>query len=176
MRRQPDLNESGVPGVGLIGVNIAGFLVNVNAPEDVHSVRPFDDFSEQRESSEMSEKSSEKSEMSTIAFCQSALRTEIAPPSLGSVQTRIGTAARRLGWSYTRTRDAWYADPRISIKPEELFRVEAVSGLIYQARQEVRKNDDAIARATALLGGEDAHLVRSIVAAVRSALGIRDRA
>ncbi|WP_318875228.1 hypothetical protein [Sinorhizobium meliloti] len=136
----------------------------------------FNEMKVAQELSEMSEKSSEKSEMSTIAFCQHALRREIAPPSVGSVQTRIATAARSLGWSYTRTRDAWYADPRISIRPEELFRVEAVSGLIYQARQEVRKNDDAIARATALLGGEDAHLVRSIVAAVRSALGIRNRA
>lgn len=124
----------------------------------------------------MSEKSSEKSEMSTIAFCQNAMRTEIAPPSLGSVQTRIATAARRLGWSYTRTRDAWYADPRISIKPEELFRVEAVSGLLYQARQEVRKNDDAIARATALLGGKDAHLIGSFIAAVLKMAGVQDRA
>ncbi len=150
-----------------------------SSPSEVMPVRirvSLNEMKVAQELSEMSEKSSEKSEMSTIAFCQHALRREIAPPSVGSVQTRIATAARSLGWSYTRTRDAWYADPRISIRPEELFRVEAVSGLIYQARQEVRKNDDAIARATALLGGEDAHLVRSIVAAVRSALGIRNRA
>ncbi|MDX0510648.1 hypothetical protein GOE04_29090 [Sinorhizobium medicae] len=124
----------------------------------------------------MSEKASEKSEMSTVEFCQRALREEIAPPSVGAKLERIRHASRVLGWSYSRTKDAWYADPRISIKPEELFRVEAVSGLLYQARQEMRKNDDAIERATALLGGEDTHLVRSIVAAVRSALGIRNRA
>ncbi|RVH05051.1 hypothetical protein CN217_26480 [Sinorhizobium meliloti] len=124
----------------------------------------------------MSEKASEKSEMSTVEFCQRALREEIAPPSVGAKLERIRHASRALGWSYSRTKDAWYADPRISIKPEELFRVEAVSGLLYQARQEMRKNDDAIERATALLGGEDTHLVRSIVAAVRSALGIRNRA
>ncbi|QND32790.1 hypothetical protein HB772_11355 [Sinorhizobium meliloti] len=124
----------------------------------------------------MSEKASEKSEMSTVEFCQRALREEIAPPSVGAKLERIRHASRVLGWSYSRTKDAWYADPRISIKPEELFRVEAVSGLLYHARQEMRKNDDAIERATALLGGEDTHLVRSIVAAVRSALGIRHRA
>ncbi|ASP84292.1 hypothetical protein GOE00_02265 [Sinorhizobium medicae] len=124
----------------------------------------------------MSEKASEKSEMSTVEFCQRALREEIAPPSVGAKLERIRHASRVLGWSYSRTKDAWYADPRISIKPEELFRVEAVSGLLYHARQEMRKNDDAIERATALLGGEDTHLVRSIVAAVRSALGIRNRA
>ncbi|MBX5143341.1 hypothetical protein HJB79_32095 [Rhizobium lentis] len=123
----------------------------------------------------MSEKASEKSEMSTVEFCQRALRAEIAPPSIGSVQARIRSAARDLGWSYTRTKDAWYADPRISIKPEELFRIEAVSGLSY-AREEMRKNDEAIERATALLGGEDPRLLRTLVAAVREAFGIRNRA
>lgn len=119
----------------------------------------------------MSEKSSEKSEMSTVEFCQRALRDEIAPISVGSVQARIRAASRALGWSYTRTKDAWYADPRISIKPEELFRIEAVSGLTY-AREELRKNEQAIERATALLGGEDTHLIRTVVTAVFSALGL----
>lgn len=122
----------------------------------------------------MSEKASEKSEMSTVEFCQRALREEIAPPSFGAKLERIRYAAQRLGWSYSRTKDAWYADPRISIKPEELFRVEAVSGLTY-ARQELRSNEDAIERATALLGGEDTHLLRTVVAAVFSALGLSDR-
>jgi hypothetical protein len=123
----------------------------------------------------MSEKASEKSEMSTVEFCQNALRDEIAPRSVGSVQRRIEKASHRLGWSYTRTKDTWYADPRISISPEELFRVEAVSGLHY-ARQEVRTNDAAIERATALLGGEDAHLFRSFFAAVLKVVGFQDRA
>ncbi len=124
----------------------------------------------------MSEKGSEKSEMSTVEFCQKALKEEIAPPSIGSVSARIRAAARELGWSYTRTKDTWYADPRISIKPQELFRVEAVSGLTYDARQEMRKNDQAIERADALLGGPDTRLVRTLVAAVREAFGLRDRA
>jgi hypothetical protein len=123
----------------------------------------------------MSEYRSEKSEMSTVEFCQRALRDEIAPRNIGDVQTRIRQAARALGWSYTRTKDTWYADPRISIKPEELFRIEAVSGLRY-AREEMRKNDTAIERATALLGGEDTHLIRTLVTAVREAFGLRDRA
>lgn len=123
----------------------------------------------------MSEFDLEKSEMSTVEFCQRALREEIAPPSIGSVKLRIRTAARDLGWSYTRTKDAWYADPRISIKPEELFRVEAVSGLSY-ARQEMRKNDHAIERANALLGGEDARVLGEIVASLFARLGFRNRA
>lgn len=117
----------------------------------------------------------EKSDMSTVEFCQSALRERIAPPSIGSVKQRIVYAARKTGWSYTRVRDLWYADPRISIKAEQLFHIEALSGLEY-ARQELRKNDAAIERATALLGGEDTHLIRTLVAAVFSAIGLRDRA
>ena len=116
----------------------------------------------------------EKSDMSTVEFCQSALRERIAPPSIGSVKQRIVYAARKTGWSYTRVRDLWYADPRISIKAEQLFHIEALSGLEY-ARQELRKNDAAIERATALLGGEDTHLIRTLVAAVFSAIGLRDR-
>lgn len=117
----------------------------------------------------------EKSDMSTVEFCQSALRERIAPPSIGSVKQRLVYAARKTGWSYTRVRDLWYADPRISIKAEQLFHIEALSGLEY-ARQELRKNDAAIERATALLGGEDTHLIRTLVAAVFSAIGLRDRA
>ncbi len=123
----------------------------------------------------MSEKASEKSKMSTVEFCQRALREEIAPPGIGNVQARIRASARLLGWSYTRTKDAWYADPRISIKPDELFRIEAVSGLSY-ARQEMRKNDRAIERADALLGGEDARVLGEIVASLFARLGFRHRA
>lgn len=123
----------------------------------------------------MSEKASEKSEMSTVEFCQKALRQEIAPPHFGNVSARIRKASRDLGWSYTRTRDAWYADPRISIKPAELFRVEAVSGLVY-AREELRKNDTAIQTANALLDGQDTRLVRTLVAAFREAFGLRNSA
>lgn len=123
----------------------------------------------------MSEKVSEKSEMGTTTFCQRAMREEIAPPSYGNASTRIRKASRDLGWSYTRTKDVWYADERISIKPAELFRIEAVSGLVY-AREELRKNDIAIERANALLGGEDTRLFRTFVAAFREALGIRNSA
>ncbi len=113
--------------------------------------------------------------MSTVEFfCQDAMKNQIAPKSVGSVQERIRKAARDLGWSYTRTKDAWYAEPRMSIKPEELFRVEAVSGLQY-ARQEMRTNDAAIERATALLG-ENPHLARSFFAAMLKMVGIQDRA
>jgi hypothetical protein len=114
----------------------------------------------------------EKSEMSsTVEFCQYALRERIAPPSVGSVKSRILYAARKTGWGYNRTRDIWYADARVSIKAEQLIHLEALSGLEF-ARQELRKNEQAIDRATALLGGEDTHLVRAMVTALFSALGL----
>ena len=116
----------------------------------------------------------EKSEMSTVEFCQFALRERIAPPSVGSVKERIVYAARKMGWTHTRTRDVWYADPRVSIKADQLVKVEAISGLEY-ARQEVRKNDDAIARATTLLGSQDAHLLGEIVAALLKMVGLQNR-
>lgn len=117
----------------------------------------------------------EKSDMSTVTFCQSALRERIAPPSVGSVKQRIVVAARKTGWSQSRVRDLWYADPRVSIKADQLIKIEALSGLEY-ARQEVRTHDAAIQRATDLLGGEDSHLVRAVVAAVLQAIGLPHRA
>jgi len=112
--------------------------------------------------------------MSTVEFCQSALRERIAPPSIGSVKDRLIYAARKTGWSYARVKDIWYADKRVSIKAEQLFHIEALSGLEY-ARQEVRTNDAAIERATALLG-ENPHLARSFFAAMLKMVGIQDRA
>lgn len=117
----------------------------------------------------------EKSEMSSVEFCQSALRERIAPPSVGSVKQRIVHAARKTGWSQSRVRDLWYADPRVSIKAEQLIKIEALSGLDF-ARQEVRAHDAAIDRATALLGGQDAHLIRTLVAAVLQAAGFQNSA
>lgn len=122
----------------------------------------------------MSEKASEKSEMSTVEFCSRALKDEIAPRTIGSVQARIRSAARDLGWSYSRTKSVWYADERVSIKPKELFRVEAISGLTY-AREEMRKHDNAIERATALLGSEDTNILGEIVAAIVARLGLSHR-
>lgn len=116
----------------------------------------------------------EKSEMSSVEFCQYALQERIAPPSLGTVKQRITRAARLTGWSFNRTRDVWYADPRVSIKAEELVRVEAISGLEY-ARREMRNYEDIIARAEALLDGPDADFFGPWVNAMRSALRLSDR-
>lgn len=58
---------------------------------------------------------SEVSEMSSVEFVQFALRDRVAPPVLGQVKARIRHAARKLRWSASRTKDAWYADPRITV-------------------------------------------------------------
>ena len=88
--------------------------------------------------------------MSCVEFCQHAARDRIAPPSLGSVKVRIAHFARKMKLSPTRARDIWYANPRVSIKADELREIEEKAGVRY-GRQEARELDDEIARATALL-------------------------
>ena len=113
----------------------------------------------------MSENPSEKSEMSSVDFAQHALRDYIAPPGIGPVKARIRHAARRLGWSHNRTRDVWYADPRISIHCDEMRAIEEVAGLRY-GRQELKEIDALIARSTALLHGQDEDFTGAFVAAM----------
>lgn len=115
----------------------------------------------------MSKKQSGKTEMSTLVFASEILKNGIAPAgSAENVKARIRLAARRLGWSFTRTKDVWYADPRVSIDGEELRVIERVSGVEY-GRRELRTVDDLIARADALLDGPDADFHRPFVAALR---------
>lgn len=123
----------------------------------------------------MSEIQSEKFEMSCVEFASGALRNRIAPPSIApSVKARITKAARVLGWSASRTKDVWYGDPRVSIKADELKRVEAMSGLIY-GQQELAYANDIIARADALLYGSDPDFHGAFVAAVRNYFGNGNR-
>lgn len=122
----------------------------------------------------MSEKLSEKSKMSVVEFSQFALRTRIAPPEYGSVKSRIRKAAARLGWSFTRTKDVWYADDRVSISGEQLIAIEEASGLRY-AKQELIDAETLISRADALLDGADADFYRPFVAALRAFVGAQNR-
>lgn len=120
----------------------------------------------------MSDKSSEKSEMSELAWASQRLQYDIAPT--GSVKERIGRAARSLGWGFNRTRDVWYADPRVAIRPKELRRIEEVTGLGY-ARQELSGVEAMLERADALLEGQDADFHRPFLAALRAFAGALDR-
>lgn len=118
----------------------------------------------------MSETTKEKPEVSELAFASSAMRQRIAPPAIGSVKQRINRAAAALRWSVSRTRDVWYADPRVSMKPRELRKIEEVAGVTY-GRQERASVDALISRADALLMGGDPNFVRPFVAALRALLG-----
>lgn len=118
----------------------------------------------------MSDFRTEKSNMSSVEFAQYAIRNHIAPASAGSVKARLRLAARRLGWTHNRIRDAWYADPRISISADEIRKIEEQTGLRY-GREELRTNQDLIDTATALLVGVDPDFHGPVVAALRAFAG-----
>ena len=122
----------------------------------------------------MPQNQSEKREVSELAFASSAMRERIAPPAIGSVKERINRAAAALRWSASRTRDVWYADPRVSIKPRELRKIEEIAGVAY-GRQERASVDAIISRADALLMGTDPDFARPFVAALRALFGAVDR-
>lgn len=115
----------------------------------------------------MSEKRSENSKMSSVEFVQYALRKHVAPPGVGSVKARLRYAVRCLGWSANRVKDAWYADPRISMSADEIREIEQATGLCY-GRQELNEIDTLIARSTALLHGQDEDFTGAFTAALRA--------
>lgn len=113
--------------------------------------------------------------MTELAFASEAMRTRIAPVgSAQYVETRIRLSANVLKWSFSRARDVWYADPRVSLKPRELRDIETVAGVVY-GRAEVRTTEQLIANADALLMGNDPDFVGAFVAAFRTFTGALDR-
>lgn len=68
---------------------------------------------------------SEKSDDSSgISDAMRIVQLAAEPRPVGdSVKAAVGRAARRLGWSYTRTRDVWYGDARrIDVKEMDALR------------------------------------------------------
>ena len=123
----------------------------------------------------MSEKASEKSEMSELDFASEMMRTRIAPAgSAGSKGERLRNAALALRWKYSRARNVWYADARVSIKPRELRQIEEMTGVKY-GQQEVNEVDQLIARADELLGSQGEGFRSALVAALRQAISAVDR-
>lgn len=122
----------------------------------------------------MSEKPLEKSEMSSVEFVQYALRDHIAPPSIGSVKARWLHASRALKWSVSRVKDAWYADPRVSISADEIRKIEEKTGLRY-GREELRSIEELIGRADAILSHTDEDFHRPFLAALRAVARLADR-
>lgn len=116
----------------------------------------------------MSKNPSEFSEMSELVFASQILKEQIAPRSVGDqIKARIRYASRKLGWSYSRTSDVWYADERISLKPRELRQIEDYTG-IYYGRKEVQEIEDLINAAGSFFVGEDENFIRAFFAAFRT--------
>lgn len=123
----------------------------------------------------MSENRSEKSEMSELAFVRERLHQNIAPAHLSShIGERIRAAARRLGWSPSRTKDIWYGDERVSIKPRELRKIEETTGVRY-GQTELSEIDALIARADTILASGGAGGGSQVLAALRALVGAADR-
>lgn len=123
----------------------------------------------------MSESSSEKPEMSELAFASETMQQRIAPVgSAQYVETRIRIAALALKWRFSRARDVWYADPRVSLKPRELRDIETVAGITY-GRQELRSVEQLIANADALTMGSDPDFAGAFAVALRAFVGALDR-
>lgn len=113
--------------------------------------------------------------MSELVFASRMMREVIAPPgSAGSKGERIRAAAQKLRWKFSRARDVWYADERVSLKPRELRKIEELSGVRY-GQEEANEIDQLISRADALLARKGAGMDSAVVAALRALLGALDR-
>lgn len=105
--------------------------------------------------SDLSHKSSEKSEMSDLATVDgaSAAMRDLFPT--GSVGERIRDAALSLRWSYTRTRDLWYAQSRqiLAIETDRLrsLHAERTGQKLKELSDERAELDARLARMEAML-------------------------
>ena len=108
----------------------------------------------------MSEFSSEYRPMNAAALDQRRLEMrdllqQIAGPA-GLVKGRIRTAAKTLGWSYSRTKDLWYADPRTRVDPPEILQARATASAFTSTPVEadlerLRSLEDEVAELRGLL-------------------------
>lgn len=119
----------------------------------------------------MSENTSEKSEMqSELVWASQTLKCVVAPPgAAASKLERIRLAATMLRWKFSRAKDVWYADERVSLKPREIRKIEEITGVTF-GRKEIDELDQFISRADALLEGQDEDFYRPFVDAFRQAL------
>lgn len=126
----------------------------------------------------MSENASEFSEMSELGFVQEMLHTRIAPPSISSdIGARVRHASRALGWSFSRTKDCWYGDDRVAIRPAELRKIAEKTGEFYdlqnvqRGRAESAEIAEIMSQAEALLESGDADFYRAFTDGLRAFIG-----
>ncbi len=118
----------------------------------------------------MSEIQSGNSNMS-VSSAAKLIKSRIAPVGIcQSVAERIRHASRKLGWSYSRTRDVWYENAR-AIRYEEMKRAEEVAGLLATAKEELKDVDALLANADTLLDRKNPVVRRAIRAGLRAFLG-----
>lgn len=112
--------------------------------------------------------------MSTTDYAQFAFQTLIAPDRGGrSVKSRMRIVQNRFpDWKSSRIKCTWYADPDMSLKPDEVIQIEKVSGLGY--KQFLQQENEEISKADNVLYPSDPDVQRAIfigIGAFLSALG-----
>jgi hypothetical protein len=112
---------------------------------------------------------SENSKMTGVHQASEILQKRIAPVGLcQSVAERIRHASRKLGWSYSRTKEIWYANSR-TIRYEEMLKAKEVAGLA-DGKQELAEVDLLIANADRLLDRKNPAFKRAFRAGIRAFL------
>lgn len=113
--------------------------------------------------------------MSDVHQASELLQKKIAPTGIAQfVGERIRYASRKLGWSYSRTKEIWYANAR-SIRSYEMDKAKELAGLA-NAKQELNEVDALIANADTLLDRKNPAVRRAIRAGFRAFLGALHRA
>lgn len=99
---------------------------------------------------------SEKSEMSSVSEASMLLRRVAGPREIGdSVKAAINRAARKIGLTYSRARDIWYANAR---------RIDATE--MDALRREAEKQAAAYDRVANAMAATDPDFYRSDIAAL----------
>ena len=106
---------------------------------------------------------SENSDMSSVAEARELVQ-RVAEPRGASIKASIARAARRLEWSYSRTRDVWYGDAR-RINSHEMDRLREEA-----ERVEIRMHIGNLVALRQRLAATDAQFHRQTIAALDDAL------
>jgi hypothetical protein len=111
---------------------------------------------------------SEYSKMSGVELASEIIQKRIAPVGLRqSVADRIRHAARKLGWSYSRTKEIWYRNAR-TIQFHEMQKAKEVAGVPLEKHEELEDVDDLVERAETLLRSNNPRVRRALFAAMRT--------
>lgn len=120
----------------------------------------------------MSEKPSEAREMHAVAFSPNDEMQAIARRLAGEggpVKARIGRVARKLGCSWNRAKDFYYADARIRVSADELRTARAATGAIENAADDLVEMATLVARMEALVERAETRCSGEVAREVRKA-------